>query len=67
MPAQERVQGQVQEQEQQQEQAPVREPARRQARVLEPAQALGRVRQMIGADAYHKAELPAPIPGWLRD
>jgi hypothetical protein len=30
-------------------------------------QALAQLRRLIGPDAYHKAELPPPIPGWLRD
>src|SRR5262249_32657542 len=30
-------------------------------------QALAQVRQMIGDDAYHKGQLPPPIPGWFRD
>jgi hypothetical protein len=30
-------------------------------------QALALLQQMIGADAYHKAELPPPTPGWFRD
>lgn len=29
--------------------------------------ALAVVLQLIGADAYHKAELPPPSPGWFRD
>ena len=30
-------------------------------------QALATLLQLIGPDAYHKAELPPPAPGWFRD
>ena len=30
-------------------------------------QALALIRQMIGPDAYHKGQLPPPVPGWFRE